>query len=155
MRGRIDLKYALGLELTDPGFDCTLLSDFRTRLIEGGAEQVLLDAMSPLFQEQGWLKQRQSAPGETGEATRPHLITHVATTAATTTDEAMTETIHADLEQTDLTPRQRLRGFWLYHGSHSGQQSAPLCNRSDWPWAFDVKWQANTDQGIDGSTVSQ
>ena len=55
-----------------------------------------MDAMLPLFQEQGWLTQRQSAPGETGEATRPHLITHVATTAATTTDEAMTETIHAD-----------------------------------------------------------
>jgi transposase len=27
VRGRIDLKYVLGLELTDPGFDFTLLSD--------------------------------------------------------------------------------------------------------------------------------
>src|SRR5258708_1077878 len=27
VRGRIDLKYALGLELTDPGFDFTILSD--------------------------------------------------------------------------------------------------------------------------------
>src|SRR5947209_614619 len=59
VRGRIDLKYALGLELTDPGFDFTLLSDFRQRLIEGGAEQVLLDAMLAVFKEQGWLKQRQ------------------------------------------------------------------------------------------------
>ena len=29
VRGRIDLKYALGLELTDPGFDFSILSDFR------------------------------------------------------------------------------------------------------------------------------
>jgi Transposase domain (DUF772) len=59
VRGRIDLKYALGLELSDPGFDFTLLSDFRKRLLEGGAEQVLLDAMLAVFQEQGWLKPRQ------------------------------------------------------------------------------------------------
>jgi len=45
---------------------------------------------------------------ETCEKESPHLITHVATTAATTTDEAMTETIHADLEQLDLTPGQHL-----------------------------------------------
>jgi hypothetical protein len=45
---------------------------------------------------------------ETCEKESPHLITHVATTAATTTDEAMTETIHAELEQTDLTPCQHL-----------------------------------------------
>ena len=58
VRGRIDLKYALGLELTDPGFDFTILSDFRQRMLEGGAEQVLLDAMVAVFKEQGWLKQR-------------------------------------------------------------------------------------------------
>ncbi len=37
-RGRIDWKYALGLALTDPGFDHTVLSEFRTRLITGKAE---------------------------------------------------------------------------------------------------------------------
>ncbi len=59
VRGWIDLKYALGLELTDPGFDFTILSDFRKRLLEGGAEQLLLDAMLTVFKEQGWLKERQ------------------------------------------------------------------------------------------------
>ena len=58
VRGRIDLKYALGLELTDPGFDFTLLSDFRKRLVQGGAEHLLLDALLALFQEHGWLKER-------------------------------------------------------------------------------------------------
>src|SRR6266700_8417414 len=57
--GGSSLVYALGLELTDPGFDFTLLSDFRKRLIEGEAEQLLLDALLTLFKERGWLKPRQ------------------------------------------------------------------------------------------------
>jgi transposase len=60
VRGRIDWKYLLGLELTDPGFDATVLCEFRKRLVEGGAEQVLLEALLTLFQERGWLKARQS-----------------------------------------------------------------------------------------------
>ncbi|GHO82576.1 hypothetical protein KSZ_05820 [Dictyobacter formicarum] len=59
VRGRIDLKYALSLELSDPGFDFTILSDFRARLVQGEAEHLLLDAMLALFKERGWLKQRQ------------------------------------------------------------------------------------------------
>src|SRR4051812_26533420 len=35
VRGRIDWKYALGLDLTDAGFDSTVLSEFRTRLVRG------------------------------------------------------------------------------------------------------------------------
>jgi transposase len=41
VRGRIDWKYAWDLELTDPGFDRTVLSEFRTRLVQGSAEQLL------------------------------------------------------------------------------------------------------------------
>src|SRR5947209_6762225 len=41
VRGRIDVKYALGLDLSDPGFDASVLSEFRTRLIEGEASQGL------------------------------------------------------------------------------------------------------------------
>src|SRR5258708_19474900 len=33
VRGRLDWKYLLGLELTDPGFDASVLSEFRARLI--------------------------------------------------------------------------------------------------------------------------
>jgi transposase len=57
VRGRIDWKYALGLALTDPGFDHTVLSEFRTRLIAGGAE-LLLDALLERLQEQGLVKAR-------------------------------------------------------------------------------------------------
>lgn len=58
VRGRIDLKYALGLELTDPGFDYSVLSEYRDRLIAGGVESDLLDDMLEKFQERGWLKAR-------------------------------------------------------------------------------------------------
>ena len=43
VRGRIDWTYALALELTDPGFDASVLSEFRTRLGQGGAAHLLLD----------------------------------------------------------------------------------------------------------------
>ena len=36
VRGRIDWKYCLGLALTDPGFDFSVLSQFRTRLVAHG-----------------------------------------------------------------------------------------------------------------------
>ena len=45
VRGRIDWKYAPGLTLSDPGFDHAVLSEFRTRLVAGGAELLLLDAL--------------------------------------------------------------------------------------------------------------
>src|SRR5260370_12704668 len=308
VRGRIDLKYALGLELTDPGFDFTILSDFRKRLVDGDAAQVLLDAMLGVFKERGWLKERQRQrtdsthvlakvrainrlmcvgeamrfalnslaivagewllahsdpewvdrngyrieesrlpgsqeqrqavaeligrdgsnllrdlyaadapavlreipaveilrriwfqnyvwvegqlrwrnnddlpPGkqfinspydsearygkkretrwtgykvhltETCEEDSPHLITHVATTAATITDEAMTETIHAELSRASLTPRQHLLD--------TGYITAPILVSSRQQYGIevigpargDVKWQANTEQGIDAS----
>ncbi len=43
VRSRIDWKYVLGLELTDSGFDFSVLCEFRARLMAGGAEQQLLD----------------------------------------------------------------------------------------------------------------
>jgi transposase len=45
VRGRIDWKYTLRLELTDPGFDYSVLSEFRQRLIAGGAERQLLETI--------------------------------------------------------------------------------------------------------------
>jgi transposase len=58
VRGRIDWKYALSLELDDPGFDSSVLSEFRTRLIEGGEGQLLLDTLLTRFRELGLLKAR-------------------------------------------------------------------------------------------------
>jgi transposase len=58
LKARIDLKYALSLELTDPGFDFSVLSEFRSRLMEGGLEEVILTILLNICREKGWLKER-------------------------------------------------------------------------------------------------
>jgi transposase len=58
VRGRIDWKYALALELTDPGFDASVLSEFRTRVVTGGVEHLLLETLLTLLQDHGMLKAR-------------------------------------------------------------------------------------------------
>ncbi len=58
VRARIDWKYALGLKLTDRGFHFSVLTEFRARLIAGGAEQRLLDRMLARFKARGLVKAR-------------------------------------------------------------------------------------------------
>jgi transposase len=58
VRGRIDWKYLLGLELTDAGFDYTLLHEFRQRVLEHRAEQQLLNSLLELFKTRKLLKVR-------------------------------------------------------------------------------------------------
>lgn len=53
---RIDWKYALSLEPEDEGFDYSVLSQFRQRLIEQGAEDLVLEPLLAVCREQGWLK---------------------------------------------------------------------------------------------------
>jgi transposase len=48
----------LGLELNDPGFDYSLLSEFRARLLAGRAELVLLDSLLQRVEALGLLKRR-------------------------------------------------------------------------------------------------
>lgn len=61
VRARIDLKYLLGLDLTDPGFDFTILSDFRARLVEGSKELLLLDKMLEVLKAKELVKARGKA----------------------------------------------------------------------------------------------
>ena len=56
VRGRIDWKYALSLDLTDPGFDYSVLSEFRGRLVEGEQETLLLDTLLDRLKEAGLVK---------------------------------------------------------------------------------------------------
>jgi transposase len=57
VRERIDWKYSLGLELSDAGFDYSLLSAFRTRLVEQKMETLLLDRLLEVCKQRGWLKE--------------------------------------------------------------------------------------------------
>ena len=58
VRSRIDWKYALSLELTDPGGDASVLCEFRARLVEDASGPALLEAMLSRFKERGLLKAR-------------------------------------------------------------------------------------------------
>jgi len=72
VRSRIDWKYALSLELADPGFDSTVLSEFRTRLVTGAAEQRILDAILTQCREHAWLTARGRQRTDS-----THVLAHV------------------------------------------------------------------------------
>lgn len=61
VRGHVAWKYALALPLYYPGFDASVLSEFRTRLIDGGLELLLLDTLLERLRERGLLKARGRA----------------------------------------------------------------------------------------------
>src|ERR671922_601039 len=58
VRRCMDWKYALSLELTDPGFDFTLLHDFRQRLLAHESGQRFLDTFLATCKARGWIKAR-------------------------------------------------------------------------------------------------
>ena len=52
------LPHLLGLELDDPGFDASVLCEFRSRLVGGAAEERLLDRLLARCRELGLVKAR-------------------------------------------------------------------------------------------------
>src|SRR3954452_23047033 len=59
VRARMDWMYLLGLERDDPGFDASVLCEFRSRLLAGEAEERLLEKLLERSKALGLLK----APG--------------------------------------------------------------------------------------------
>ena len=91
VRSRIDWKYMLGLKLTDPGFDYSVLSEFRMRLVDGGKEKLLLEKLLERCDELGFLK------GKTKQRTDS---THVlASVRALTLLELVGETMRSTLNE--------------------------------------------------------
>ncbi len=94
-------KYLLCLELTDPGFDHTVFSEFRTRLLDHNAERQLFDTMLALAQDRGLLK--------AGGRQRSDL-THVLSAARTLNRlECVTETLRHALNVLATSVPQWLR----------------------------------------------
>ncbi|MFI9511218.1 IS1182 family transposase [Nocardia sp. NPDC052566] len=91
VRCRIDFKYALGLELDDPGFHHSVLSDFRDRLAEGDRADRLLDLALARLTDAGLVHERTSQRTDS---------THVlAAVRDLTRLELVTETVRAALEE--------------------------------------------------------
>ena len=66
VRSKIDLKYLLALALDDPGFDSSVLCEFRARLIEDYAELLLFEKLLERFRAHKLLCERGSAPRRVG-----------------------------------------------------------------------------------------
>ncbi len=58
VRSRIDWKYALGLELTDPGFDYSVLTEFRARLVASDQARLIFDTLLERLREAKLVKAR-------------------------------------------------------------------------------------------------
>jgi transposase len=91
VRARIDWKYALGLELADPGFHFSVLTEFRQRLVAGQAEHLLLDRMLAHFKARGLVKargkQRTDSTYVLGAVHDLHLLELVGETLRATLDD--------------------------------------------------------------------
>lgn len=72
VRGRLDWKYALSLPVDDPGFDHSILADFRARLLEQGAVKLLLEPIVSLCRAKGWL-----TPGGQYRTDSTHILSAV------------------------------------------------------------------------------
>ena len=90
VRGRIDWKYALGLELTDTGFDASVLSEFRARLAADDQTERLLHQMLERLRTQGLLVR--------GGRQRTDATCVVAAVRELNRLELVTETLRAALE---------------------------------------------------------
>ncbi|WP_217574382.1 transposase [Streptomyces sp. GbtcB7] len=90
VRARIDVKYLLGLELTDPGFDHTVLTGFRDRLLTHGLEERYWTCYWSGWPEWAW------SPPVGGSARTPR--TSWPLSAASTAWEFIGETLRATLE---------------------------------------------------------
>ena len=53
VRDKISWKYALGLDLADEGSHASVLSEFRTRVVEHGLEQRVLDLLLDALKAEG------------------------------------------------------------------------------------------------------
>jgi transposase len=72
VRGRIDWKYCLGLDLADSGFDFSVLSLFRARLLEKGAGRAPLDLLLARLKESGLV-----VPGTRQRTDSTHVLARV------------------------------------------------------------------------------
>jgi transposase len=97
---RLDWKYALSLSPEDEGFDYSLLSDFRERLVSQQAQERLLEPILRVCRANGWLK-----AGGQQRTDATHVLAAVRTLSSV---ESVGETLRLTLNQL-----AELDGDWL------------------------------------------
>ena len=88
---------------------------------------------------------------ETCEAHLPLIITHVETTSAPVSDDAMTATIHAELERKELLPAQHLVDTGYVHAKLLVESQQDYHIDLIGPTRKDYRWQATQQTGYDAS----
>lgn len=106
VRSRIDWKHFLRLDLRDPGFDSSVLCEFRRRLIAGHAEHLLFETLLTWCREQRLLK-----PRGTQRTDSTHVLAAV---RALTRFEVVGETMRHALNSLAV-----LAPDWLVQHSHA------------------------------------
>jgi transposase len=103
VRCRIDFKYAMAMELDDPGFHHSVLADFRDRLTEDDRADRLLDLALARLKEAGLVRERTTQRTDS---------THVlAAVRDLTRLELITEAVRAALEEVAGTAGHLLDGL--------------------------------------------
>lgn len=129
VRCRIDFKYAMAMELDDPGFHHSVLAGFRERLAESDRADRLLDLALVRLKDAGLVRERTTQRTDSThvlaavrDLTRLQLITEavraaleelagttpLATTAATTYDAQALPGIHTRVVRRGLLPAEHL-----------------------------------------------
>lgn len=90
VRGRLDWKYCLGLGLDDDGFDFSVLSEFRSRLVAAGLERAVFDLLLARLKQLGLV-----AAGGRQRTDSTHVLARIAEVNRL---ELAAETIRAALE---------------------------------------------------------
>jgi transposase len=144
VRTRIDWKYLLGLELTDPGFDHTVLSEFRERLLTHQAEARLFEAILALARTRDLLK-----AGGRQRSDSTHVLGAV---HAMNRLEAVTETLRAALNALALAAPDWLRAHttaeWVdRYGLRASDFRLPKSQAQRQAWALQT--------GADGQALLQ
>ena len=91
---------------------------------------------------------------ESCEAHLPLIITHVATTAGPVSDDAMTATIHAELDRKELLPAQHLVDTGYVHAKLLVESERDYQVDLVGPTRKDYRWQAAQQTGFDASHFS-
>src|SRR5205807_10539546 len=109
VRTRIDWLYALALPLDEPGFDYSIMTDFRQRVLAAGAQDLILEPILQLSRERGWLK----AGGKQRTDATAVLARVRALSSLESVGESMRATLNALAEQEPAWLQAHLNPAWL------------------------------------------
>ncbi|MDX3385205.1 transposase [Streptomyces niveiscabiei] len=146
VRCRIDFKYALAMELDDPGFHHSVLTDFRVRLTEDGRADRFLDLALARLKEAGLVRERTTQCTDS---------THVlAAVRDLTRLELVTEAVRAALEESPVPPPSSTRTGGAATAVPSAWATPPNPRPGLWPPETTPSSSRSTSTGMGKTTRS-